>query len=63
MTPAELKTRRAKLGLSQQKLADTLGVSRNTVARWEMGSVPITEPAARLLKTLRGKKPSPRRTS
>lgn len=63
MTNEELKAKRAELGLSQQALADKLGVSRNTVARWEMGSVPVTETAARLLKTLRLRKSSPRRLS
>lgn len=28
---------RKKLGLSQEKLAEVLGVSRNTVSRWERG--------------------------
>lgn len=31
----ELKDFRAKLGLTQQQLADALSVDRNTVARWE----------------------------
>lgn len=30
-----LQARRARLGMSQAQLAAALGVSRNTVARWE----------------------------
>jgi transcriptional regulator with XRE-family HTH domain len=43
---------RLALGLTQAELAAELGVARNTVARWEMGSRPISEPAARLLERL-----------
>ena len=38
MTPAELKTKRNAMGLSQQSLADWLGVNRVTIARWEIGT-------------------------
>jgi DNA-binding transcriptional regulator YiaG len=41
MTPRDLQTIRANLGWSQQRLARALGVARNTVTRWEMGSYPI----------------------
>lgn len=34
----DLYTLRKKLGLSQERLAELLGVSRNTVSRWEQGS-------------------------
>ena len=37
----EVKTLRARLGLSQQAFAKALGVSFSTVNRWEMGH---TEP-------------------
>lgn len=53
MSPAELKTLRAELGLSQQALADQLGVTRNTVNRWEMGDRNISPMARKLLLTLR----------
>lgn len=52
MTPSDLKTLRAKLGLSQQALADRLGVARNTVTRWEMGLHPISPTAQKLLRLL-----------
>jgi transcriptional regulator with XRE-family HTH domain len=34
----ELRTRRAALGLSQAQLAGRLGISQQTVSRWESGS-------------------------
>lgn len=37
----ELKARRAKLELSQTKLAKRLGVTSTTVARWERDESPI----------------------
>ena len=52
MTPSQLKSLRATLGWSQQRLADELGVQRNTVNRWEMGVNPIPPMAARLLNTI-----------
>lgn len=36
---AEVRSIRKKLGLSQEKLAEKLGVTRNTVSRWERGEV------------------------
>jgi transcriptional regulator with XRE-family HTH domain len=38
-TPAELKQARKTLGLTQAALAERLGVSANTVARWERGNL------------------------
>lgn len=40
----DLKTQRLALGLSQRKLAEALGVSANTVARWERGELTIGQP-------------------
>jgi DNA-binding transcriptional regulator YiaG len=51
--PSELKSTRAKLGLSQAALAERMGVDRNTVVRWEMGLHPIPEMAVRLMKLLK----------
>jgi len=53
MTPRELKSLRARLGWSQNRLAQALGVQRNTVNRWEMGLRQISPMAVRLLATLR----------
>ncbi len=33
-------------------MADAVGVSSNTVARWERGEMAISEPAARLLQKI-----------
>jgi transcriptional regulator with XRE-family HTH domain len=38
VTPAELRERRVALGLSQTELAELLGVTQNTVSRWEVGA-------------------------
>lgn len=35
MTGAELKARRADLGMTQAQLGEELGVAANTIARWE----------------------------
>jgi transcriptional regulator with XRE-family HTH domain len=40
----DLRTQRKALGLSQRKLAEALGVSTNTVARWERGELRIAQP-------------------
>ena len=54
MTPHECKAIRLQLGLSQQALADALGVHRNTVGRYEAVDqrYAIPEPVARLLTLL-----------
>lgn len=52
MTTTQLKQIRAALGWSQQRLAEELGVQRNTVNRWEMGLNPIPPMAERLLALL-----------
>jgi predicted ATPase/DNA-binding XRE family transcriptional regulator len=42
--PAELRERRQALHLSQADLGRVLGVTRNSVARWERGELPIRHP-------------------
>jgi transcriptional regulator with XRE-family HTH domain len=39
--PSQLRARREELGLSQAELAASLGVTANTVARWERAEVAI----------------------
>lgn len=36
----EFRMKRAQLGLSQQQLADKLGVTKFQISRWENGMVP-----------------------
>ena len=52
MTGAEVRRRRLRLQLTQAALADRLGVTRVTVARWETGVYAIPEPTARLLQRI-----------
>jgi DNA-binding transcriptional regulator YiaG len=52
MQPPELKRIRRRLGVTQAALAAQVGVTGNTIARWERGEVPIGAVAARLLRTL-----------
>jgi DNA-binding transcriptional regulator YiaG len=52
MEPKEVKRIRKRLGRTQAELAQDLGVSRETVARWETGTRPVPGPAARLLERL-----------
>ncbi|BFU90928.1 MAG: hypothetical protein NTAFB01_21150 [Nitrospira sp.] len=49
MNGAALKKIRRQLGLTQKELADKIGVSSNTVARWERNELRITEPIKRLV--------------
>jgi DNA-binding transcriptional regulator YiaG len=53
MQPSELKAIRTKLGLAQAALAECLGVTRNTVVRWEMGLHPIPPMAVKLIMLLK----------
>jgi DNA-binding transcriptional regulator YiaG len=50
--PRELKRIRQRLGVTQKGLAAHVGVTGNTIARWERGEVPIGPVATRLLRTL-----------
>ncbi|WP_422294850.1 helix-turn-helix domain-containing protein [Candidatus Binatus sp.] len=52
MTGKQIQTIRLRLGLTQAELAEKLGVTRNSVVRWESESIGIKESAARLLKML-----------
>ena len=52
MTGPELRRLRKRLGLLQRELAVRVGVTPNTVARWERDEVGISEPVARLIRFL-----------
>jgi DNA-binding transcriptional regulator YiaG len=53
VTGAEVRRIRHGLQLTQAALARVLGVTRVTVARWEIGVYAIPEPTARLLQRVR----------
>src|SRR5918912_776188 len=44
VSPFELRVRRRALGMTQAELSVALGVSANTIARWERGELPIGSP-------------------
>lgn len=52
MTPIEIKTIRKALGLTQQGLADALGVALRTYTDWERGVRPIPRTAELALSYL-----------
>jgi transcriptional regulator with XRE-family HTH domain len=52
MTGRKLRSFRQKLALTQAALAEAIGVTSNTVARWERDEVVISDLAARLLEKL-----------
>jgi transcriptional regulator with XRE-family HTH domain len=52
ITGAKVREQRLALGLTQQGLADILGVSRNTVARWEREEMAIPSFLHLALKTV-----------
>lgn len=60
MTGEEVRAIRKRLGLTQQELADKVGVARASVARWEIGAMGIRESAARLLRMLAKQAPKRR---
>lgn len=53
MTGKDLRKHRKQLDLTQAGLAERLGVTANTVARWERDEIPIREPMARLITLVR----------
>jgi transcriptional regulator with XRE-family HTH domain len=52
MTGKEVRVIRRRLKLTQAELARRVGVTRNTVTRWELDLMGIRESAAILLKHL-----------
>jgi len=52
MTGREVRALRKKLGLTQLRLAELVGVAENSVARWERGEMRVRESAARLMQRL-----------
>ena len=65
MTGAELRQARERLGMTQQKLADALGMWRHSVARMERSESPVmkhTELAVKYLLLTMEKKSQRRKT-
>lgn len=56
VTGSALRKIRQHLALTQAQLAEQLGVTSNTVARWERDEVRITEPMTKLIQLLSGQK-------
>lgn len=52
MSGKQLHKIRKQLEWTQAQLAQAVGVSRNTVARWERDEVGVGEPAARLVRRI-----------
>jgi DNA-binding XRE family transcriptional regulator len=55
MTPAELKTLREGLGLTQQWLADQLSVQNRTIKYWESGFYPVKKDVEEMLLSINEK--------
>ncbi len=52
MSGKELLKIRERLKWTQEQLAEAVGVTWNTIARWERDEVGIGEPAARLIRRI-----------
>jgi transcriptional regulator with XRE-family HTH domain len=56
MNAVQVKRLRKRLRLTQEGLAEAVGVHPMSVSRWERGVVAIPEPTAKLLRLLAAKK-------
>jgi transcriptional regulator with XRE-family HTH domain len=52
MEKTELKKRRERLGFTQTSLAEAIGISANTISRYETGSMTIPKSMDLLLEAL-----------
>jgi DNA-binding XRE family transcriptional regulator len=52
MTAEQYKAARERLGVTQSKLADILGITRETVTRRETGAATITSEAAMAIRSI-----------
>lgn len=52
LAPSEIRFLRKQVGLSSMDLAKTMGVTRETISRWESGTQPMGSVADRLLRLL-----------
>jgi DNA-binding transcriptional regulator YiaG len=63
MTGREVRLLRDRLGLTQADFAERVGVTRNSVARWERGEMAIRESAVRLMRLLATPETTARRSA
>jgi len=52
MDGSQLKRIRDKLDWTQVEMAEEVGVTETTLARWERGEVSISEPIGRLIRRI-----------
>lgn len=57
MTPADLKSLRLALGLSQTAFGEALGVGRRAVTHWESGQRHPSKAALKLIENLKRRRP------
>lgn len=57
MSGEEIKAVRKRFGMSQSILAHTLGMSKESVSKWERNEIKPRGPALRILNTLAAKGP------
>jgi transcriptional regulator with XRE-family HTH domain len=60
VTGKEIRALRQKLGWTQAALAEALGVTSNSVARWERDEMAISEPTVRLLHKIAAEQVRPK---
>lgn len=61
VTGKELKAIRLRLGLTQEQLAEKVGVAGNSIARQERGEIGIREPLARLIQLIAKNEAKPKK--
>jgi len=61
VTGDEVRRLRTRLGLTQAQLAERVGVTSNSIARWERDELGVRESAARLMRLLVQQRPRRRR--
>ena len=57
VTGLQLRQARLRFGDTQRRFADRLGVTANTVARWERDEMRVPKPIARLVECLSERAP------
>lgn len=57
MSGEEIKAMRDRYGMSQSVLAHTLGMSKESVSKWERNEIKPSRPALRILNTISEKGP------